>query len=155
MIGKKPIKLKTKIQSCSGQTQRTHTRAHLLIQDGTGGGGRDAHPGGLGAARVRHPSCSRSSRRRRGHARCVPRRRGDREVRDKGGLDAAQVGKGWEEPRAMHRILLVPKEVDDDADVANASVTGGGWTARLVLSVGPQQCKQLEFILSYVLRLTV
>lgn len=50
------------------------------------------------------------------------------ESEDERGLGAAQVGKGREEPGAMRRVVLVPKEgdVDGEGGDANVNVTGGG-----------------------------
>lgn len=42
------------------------------------------------------------------------------ESEDERGLGAAQVGKGREQPGAMRRVMLVPKEVEGAGDV------GGG-----------------------------
>lgn len=50
------------------------------------------------------------------------------EGEDERGLGAAQVGKGREQPGAMRRVVLVPKEgdVDGEGGDANVNVTGGG-----------------------------
>lgn len=47
---------------------------------------------------------------------------------DECGLDAACVGKGREQPGAMRRVVLVPKEgdVDGEGGDANVNVKGGG-----------------------------
>lgn len=47
---------------------------------------------------------------------------------DERGLDAACVGKGREQPGAMRRVVLVPKDVvvDGEGGDANVNVTGGG-----------------------------